>query len=144
VGIRIQIRGDGSVTLIKGNVQRNGLGGKGCKSIFLFLKVEAQRFFADFTHPLFCGRPFNFQLHLVGPLGIDNIIAMSDINIHSAIFNTDTDTDTDKNMDKDKDEDEDTGTTRNTDIDTGLEFEFEFFCNIFIWRYNPYSALWNT
>jgi hypothetical protein len=76
-------------------------------------------------------------------LGIYNIIARSDINIHSAIFNTGTDTDTDKNMDKDKDEDEDTGTTRNTDIDTGLEFEFEIFCNIFIWRYNPY-ALWNT
>jgi hypothetical protein len=30
--------------------------------------------------------PFKFLRHLVGPLGIDNIITMSDINIHSAIF----------------------------------------------------------
>jgi hypothetical protein len=41
---------------------------------------------ADFNHPLSYERPFKFQRHLVGPLGIDNIIAMSAVNIHSAIF----------------------------------------------------------
>ncbi len=48
------------------------------------LKGEALRFSA---HPLSCGRPFKFWRHLVRPLGMDNIIAMQDINIHSAIFN---------------------------------------------------------
>ncbi len=32
-------------------------------------------------------RPFKFLHHLVRPLGIDNIIAISDRNIHSAISN---------------------------------------------------------
>ncbi len=41
---------------------------------------------ADFNHPLLYERSFKFPRHLVGPLGIDNIIAMSAINIHSAIF----------------------------------------------------------
>jgi hypothetical protein len=30
--------------------------------------------------------PFKFPRHLVGPLGIDSIIAVSNIDIHSAIF----------------------------------------------------------
>jgi hypothetical protein len=50
------------------------------------LKGEALRFSADFNHPLLYERPFKFPCHLVGPLGIDNIIAMSAINTHSAIF----------------------------------------------------------
>jgi hypothetical protein len=44
------------------------------------------RLLADFNHPLSYERPFKFLRHLVGPLGIDNIIAMSAINIHSAII----------------------------------------------------------
>jgi hypothetical protein len=51
-----------------------------------FLKLEAPRLSADFNHPLSYERLFNFPHHLVGPLGIGNIIAMSAINIHSAIF----------------------------------------------------------
>ncbi len=31
-------------------------------------------------------RPFKFLRHLVGPFGIGNIITMSAINLHSAIF----------------------------------------------------------
>jgi hypothetical protein len=50
------------------------------------LKGEAPRFSADFNHPLLYERPFMFPRHLVGPLGIDNITAVSAINIHSAIF----------------------------------------------------------
>jgi hypothetical protein len=50
------------------------------------LKGEATRLSADFNHPLSYERPFKFPRHLVGPLGIDNIIAVSAINIHSAIF----------------------------------------------------------
>jgi hypothetical protein len=50
------------------------------------LKGEAPRLSADFNHPLSYERPFNFPCHLVGPLEIDNIIAMPAINIHSAIF----------------------------------------------------------
>ena len=38
---------------------------------------------ADFNHPLSYERPFKFPRHLVGPLEINNIIAMSAINIHS-------------------------------------------------------------
>ncbi len=41
---------------------------------------------ADFNHPLSCEWPFKFPRHLVGPLEINNIIAMSAINIHSAIL----------------------------------------------------------
>ena len=50
------------------------------------LKGEAPRFSADFNNPLSYERPFKFPRHLVGPLEIDNIIAISAINIHSAIF----------------------------------------------------------
>jgi hypothetical protein len=50
------------------------------------LKGEAPRLLADFNHPLSFERPFKFQRHLVEPLEIDNIIAVSVINIHSAIF----------------------------------------------------------
>jgi hypothetical protein len=50
------------------------------------LKGEAPRFSADFNHPILYERPFKFRRHLVGPLGIDSIIAVSDINIYSAIF----------------------------------------------------------
>jgi hypothetical protein len=50
------------------------------------LKGEVPRLSADFNHPLSYERPFKFPRHLVGPLGIDDIIAMSVINIHSAIF----------------------------------------------------------
>jgi branched-subunit amino acid transport protein len=41
---------------------------------------------ADFNHPLSYERPFKFPRHLVGFLEIDSIVAMSAINIHSAIF----------------------------------------------------------
>jgi hypothetical protein len=44
------------------------------------LKGEAQRFSADFSHPLSCQRPFNFPRQLSWVLRIDSIIAMSDIN----------------------------------------------------------------
>jgi hypothetical protein len=67
-----------------------------CPARFLWLKVvsfdgsllkgEAPRLSADFTHPLSYERPFKFPRHLVGPLEIDNIIAISAVNIHSAIF----------------------------------------------------------
>jgi hypothetical protein len=50
------------------------------------LKGVAPRFSADFNHPLFYERPFKFPRHLVGPLGIDHVIAVSAINIHSAIL----------------------------------------------------------
>jgi hypothetical protein len=85
------------------------------------------------------GRPFKFPGHLVGSSGINNVIAMSNINIHSAIFNTytdkdkdgekdidkdmDKDTDMDKDMDKDTDRDKDSDT--DADMDTDLEVELE-------------------
>jgi hypothetical protein len=50
------------------------------------LKGEAPRFSTDFNNPLSHERPFKFPRHLVGLFGIGNIIAMSAINIHSAIF----------------------------------------------------------
>jgi hypothetical protein len=50
------------------------------------LKGEALRLSADFKHSLSYESPFKSLRHLVGPLGIDNIIAVSAINIHSAIF----------------------------------------------------------
>ncbi len=50
------------------------------------LKGEEPRLSADYNHPLSYESPFKFPRHLVGPLVIDNIIAMSAINIHSAIF----------------------------------------------------------
>jgi hypothetical protein len=37
---------------------------------------------ADFNHPLSYERPFKFLRHLVGPLEIDDLIAISAINIH--------------------------------------------------------------
>jgi hypothetical protein len=50
------------------------------------LKGEAPRLSADFKHPLSYERPFKFPRHPVGPLAIDYILAMSAINIQSAIF----------------------------------------------------------
>jgi hypothetical protein len=50
------------------------------------LKEEVPRFSADFNHPLLYEWPLKFPRHLVGPLGIDNIIALSAVNIHCAIF----------------------------------------------------------
>jgi hypothetical protein len=49
------------------------------------LKGEAPRFSVEFNHPLLFERPFKFPRHLIGPLGIDNIIAVSAKNIHSAM-----------------------------------------------------------
>ncbi len=100
------------------------------------LKGEAPGVSADWTHPLSRGRPFKFSCHLVGSLEINNIIAMSDINIHSNIFNTDMDTDTDKDMDKDMDKDTDTDKDTDKDkdtemgTDTDLDLELEFCCKI--------------
>ncbi len=64
---------------------------------FVWLKVvptdwslfrgEAPRFSADFVHPLSSERPFKFPRHLVRALEINGIIAMSDKNIRSAVFN---------------------------------------------------------
>ncbi len=48
------------------------------------LKGEAPNFFADFTPALSCERPFKFPRLVVRPLGIDNEIAIWDINIHSS------------------------------------------------------------
>jgi hypothetical protein len=45
-----------------------------------------QRLSADFTHPFTCERPLRFPCHLIGSFGIANIITMSDINIHRAVF----------------------------------------------------------
>ncbi len=50
------------------------------------LKGKAPRFSAEFKYPLSYEKPFKFPCHLVGPLAVDNIIAMSDLNIHSTIF----------------------------------------------------------
>jgi hypothetical protein len=50
------------------------------------LKGEAPRLSADINHPLSYERPFKFPRHLVEPLGIGNTLAVSAINIHSAIF----------------------------------------------------------
>jgi hypothetical protein len=50
------------------------------------LKGEAPRLSADFNHPFSYESPFKFLRHLIGLLEINNIIAMSAVNIHSAIF----------------------------------------------------------
>jgi hypothetical protein len=50
------------------------------------IKGEAPRFSDDFNNLHSYERPFKILRHLVRPSGIDNIIAMSAINIHSAIF----------------------------------------------------------
>jgi hypothetical protein len=50
------------------------------------LKGVVPRLSTDFNHPLSYERPFKFLRHLVEPLEIDNIIAMTAINIQSAIF----------------------------------------------------------
>jgi hypothetical protein len=50
-------------------------------------KIEAPRFSADFVHPLSSERPVNFPRHLVRALEINLIIATSDKNICSAVFN---------------------------------------------------------
>ncbi len=63
-------------------------------------------------------------------MGINNIIAMSDINIRSAICNTDMDKDTDKDKDMEKDKDRDKVKDKDTDMDMDLEveLEMEIFC----------------
>jgi hypothetical protein len=100
-------------------------------------------FSADFTHPLSCERPFNFpRHHLLQPLGIDNKVTISDVNIHSAIFKftrhgyrqehgNDMDKDTDKDTDKDMD----------TEKDTDMDMEFEYFCEISIQRKSHYCTV---
>jgi hypothetical protein len=50
------------------------------------LKGEVLRLSADFNHPLSYERPIKFPRQLVGPFGIDNIIAVLAINIPSTIF----------------------------------------------------------
>jgi hypothetical protein len=50
------------------------------------LKRKKPRFSADFTYLLSYERPFKFPRYLAKVLGIDRIIAMSHINIHSAVF----------------------------------------------------------
>jgi hypothetical protein len=47
---------------------------------------KVPRFSADFNYPLSYEGLFKFPHPLVGPLGIDNIIAMSDLNIHRDIL----------------------------------------------------------
>jgi hypothetical protein len=74
----------------------------------------APRFSADFNYPLSYERPFKFPRHLVGPLGIDNKIAMSDLNILSTIFKL---TQTEKYMDRNTDRDTDKDTDTDTDVD---------------------------
>ncbi len=76
------------------------------------LKGEALRFSADFTLPLSCGRSFEFSRHIVGSLGINSIIAMSDMNTHSTVFNTNTDKDTYKDTDKHREKDKERTWTR--------------------------------
>jgi hypothetical protein len=51
-----------------------------------FLNGEAPRLSVGFNHPLSFKRPFKFPRHLVGLLGINNILVMSAINNYSAIF----------------------------------------------------------
>ncbi len=46
----------------------------------------APGFSADFTHPMSCERPIKFLRHLVRAMGINRIIAMSDINVHSVVI----------------------------------------------------------
>jgi hypothetical protein len=48
------------------------------------LKEETPRFSADFNQSSLVKRPFKFPRHLVLALEINRIIAMSDIDIHSA------------------------------------------------------------
>jgi hypothetical protein len=98
------------------------------------LKGEVPRFSADFTH-FSSKRPFRFPTHLIRPLGIDNVIAILDITIHSAIFKlTRTWTKTRKSTDKD------------LDLDTLFIFgmELEYFFLISIQCYSRYSAIWIT
>ncbi len=59
------------------------------------LKGEAPRFFADFTNPLSSERSLSFYSTQTQALGINKMIAMSDINFHSL----DRDMDTDMYMD---------------------------------------------
>ncbi len=107
------------------------------------LKGEAPRFSADFTQTLLCERPFTFLRRLVRLLGIDNIISMSDRNVHSTIFNL---TQTWKTTDKDLDKDTDTDKDKDTDLefDLELEFEVEYFSKIYIRRCSPHSVIWIT
>jgi hypothetical protein len=95
------------------------------------LTKEVPRFSADFTHHLSFGRPFNFLCHIVGSLGIKNIIATTPININSAIFNTDSDTY--------KETEKDTNKYTNNDMDTDMDTDLELDCNSFV-RY-PYGVI---
>jgi hypothetical protein len=131
----------------------------------LLIKGRGAELAADFTHPLSCRRPVKFLHHLVVSLGINSIVAMSDINIRSAmcITNTDKDTnnftnkdtdmdtdkdtykDTDKDTDKytdkdsykDTDKNKDTDRVTDTDMDMDLELKLEFFCQISMERKSP-------
>ncbi len=99
------------------------------------LKGEAPRFSADFMYHLSYERPFNFPRHLVGALAIDELITMSDLNIHSAIFKltrTRTQTGTDRDTDKDTDKDPDMDT--DMDMETDLDIKFSYFFNISLWH----------
>jgi hypothetical protein len=60
-----------------------------------------------------------FLRHLVGSLGINNIIATLDRTIHLAIFNTD------PCMDKDTGKDTDKDTDKNTDMDTEMDMDMD-------------------
>jgi hypothetical protein len=90
----------------------------------LRLKGKAPRFSAGIIQDLSCERPFKFPRHLVRPLGVDNIIAMSDMNTHGAIFKwTQTRTRT-RDVDRDADKDVDKAMDNDTDMDTALEYLF--------------------
>ncbi len=127
----------------KGTVQRDLYGWKWYQPIGLSLGGEAPRFSADFVCPLSSERPFKFPRHLERALEINGIIAMSDKNIRSAIFNwhghvngngheTDMETETDTETDMETDTE--------TDMDTDMELEY--FCWISIRRYSRYCAVW--
>jgi hypothetical protein len=97
------------------------------------LKGEASRFSAEFKkYPLSYERPFKFPCHLVGPLAIDNIIAISDLNIHIQIDADpdpdikDTDKDPDRNPNSDTDKDTGKDTDKDTDMDTDTDTDIKF------------------
>ncbi len=51
------------------------------------LREETPRFSADFVHPISSERPYKFPRHLEQALEINGILAMSDKNVRSAVFN---------------------------------------------------------
>ncbi len=77
---------------------------------------------ADFNHPLSYERPFKFLRHLVGPLGIDNIIAVSAINIHCATFKL-------KRMEMDMETE--------TNMETALDMERKLKLTIYVFATTP-------